>query len=252
MHSQRFHSFIDQLSIHSYLTEEERQVLLALPAMRETIPSQATIVAPEEVVQSCYVVLNGLLARVSHTREGRRQILSFYVAGDMPDLQSLIRPRATFGLCALCESEIVRIPHTALREVIRAYPGISDALSREMVRESTIAAEWIVNLGGRTAIERIAHLFCEMAVKTGTAQERDTRFPFPIKQTMLADATGLSAVHVNRSLQALRKEKVLRFEQGYVEIPNWQVLVDVAGFDGSYLESERSLHFANSDWSTKT
>jgi len=246
MHSQRFHSFVDRLSTHSYLTEEERQALLALPTSRESIASQATIVAPEEVGQSCYVVVKGLLARISHTREGSRQILSFYVAGDMPHLQSLMHPRAIFGLFALCESEIVRIPHTALREVIKAYPRVSDALSRELGRESNIAFEWIVNLGRRTAIERIAHLFCEMAVKTGTAQERDTRFTFPITQTMLADAAGLSAVHVNRSLQALRKEKVLRFEQGYVEIPNWQALVDVAGFDGSYLESERSLHFANS------
>jgi CRP-like cAMP-binding protein len=137
-----------------------------------------------------------------------------------------------------------------LREVIKAYPGISNALSREMVRESNIAFEWIVNLGNRTALERIAHLFCEMAVKTGAAQERDTVFTFPITQTMLADATGLSVVHANRSLQALRKEKVLRFERGYVQIPSWRALVDVAGFRGAYLESERSLQFANHDWST--
>jgi CRP-like cAMP-binding protein len=133
----------------------------------------------------------------------------------------------------------------ALQQAMVKYPGISEAIARELVRESDIAAEWVVNVGARTAKERIAHLFCEMAVKSRSDEPHYTQFSFPVTQTMLADATGLSTVHVNRSIQSLRRDELLKFEQGKAQIPNWKALVNVAGFDPGYLQSEKPLRFTH-------
>jgi CRP-like cAMP-binding protein len=238
-------SFINQLTRHTSLTEEEQEVLRGLPATDGGVHRNETIVRRETIVKSSCIVVQGLVARANHTEGGARQITSFYVPGDMPDLHTLMRPRATFSLHALCESEILLIPHGALRNVMNKYPGIAEAFCREMVRDSDIAAEWVVNVGVRPAKQRLAHLFCEMAIKTGMTQDEDAKFSFPVTQTTLAEATGLSTVHVNRSIQSLRREELLRFEHGEVYIPNWLALVKVAGFDSAYLEDEGPRRFAN-------
>jgi CRP-like cAMP-binding protein len=235
--------FVNQLSSHTRLTDDERAALMNLPVLGQRFRGEQTVVQREEVVQNTCVIVSGLLARTSHTKEGDRQITSFYVKGEMPDLHSLMKPRTTFGLRAMSESEIVRIPHSALQELASKYRGIAEAFSRELVRESDIMAEWVVNLGRRTAKERIAHLFCEVAVKNGAADREEASFSFPVTQTTLGDATGLSTVHVNRSLMSLRQDGVLRFEHGTAFIPSWSALVKVAGFDRDYLETRRPLRF---------
>lgn len=172
---------------------------------------------------------------------GGRQITSFYVAGDMPDLRTVMRPKATFGLCAVCPSEIARVPHTAMLTAMRGFAGISEAFARELVHEGDKTSEWLVNLGTRTAKERIAHLFCEIAVKTKTDKDTNTEFYFPVTQLVLGDATGLSTVHVNRSIQSLRRQGVLKVEHGRVCVPDWKALVEVADFDRGYLEPDRPM-----------
>jgi CRP-like cAMP-binding protein len=238
-------SFIHQLTKHTILTEAEQEALWGLPATDGGIHRNETIIQREAVVKNSCIVVQGLVARANHSEEGGRQITSFYVPGDMPDLHTLMRPRATFSLHAICESEILLIPHVALRNVMKTFPAVTEAFCREMVRASDLAAEWVVNVGMRPAKQRLAHIFCEMAVKTGMAQDVDAQFSFPVTQTTLAEATGLSTVHVNRSIQSLRKEELLRFEQGEVYIPNWQALVKAAGFDSAYLEDEGPRRFTN-------
>ena len=237
--------FIDRLLLHTSLNGEEQAAILELPGRALKVEGQCIVVRRGEIVDSSCIVVNGLLGRTGLTKKGDRQIISFYVAGDMPDLHSVMRPRQTFGLQALCESEIVRIPHAALRQAMNSYPAIAEAFSRELVREGDIAAEWVVNVGRRPAKDRIAHLFCEMAVKTCKPTEENTRFSFPVTQEVLGDATGLSTVHVNRSVMSLRQRGVLRFGHGQATIPCWKALVDVAGFDQSYLETDRPLRFAH-------
>jgi CRP-like cAMP-binding protein len=235
--------FVDKLSRHTALTAEEQQVLLELPMLGGSVRAEEIVVPRETTVESTCIVVAGLLARTNYTQDGQRQITSFYVAGDMPDLVTLMRPRPAHSLRAVCNSEILRIPHRALQEAASNYPSIAEAFWREVTREGDIAAEWVVNLGARTAKERLAHLFCEMAVKMECVQDTDTHFDFPVTQTDLGEATGLSTVHVNRSLQALRKDGLLRFEHGKVVIPDWQAMLRAGDFDGSYLETEKPLRF---------
>jgi CRP-like cAMP-binding protein len=235
--------FASKLSRHTALTPQEQQALLDMPLSGGSVRPEEIIVPREGTVQTSCIVVTGLLARTNHTQEGQRQITSFYVSGDMPDLFSLMRPRPTHSLRAVCTSEIVRVPHRALQAAASNHPGLAEALWRHVTLEGDIASEWVVNVGARSAKERLAHLFCEMAVKMECVQEADTHFDFPVTQTHLAEATGLSTVHVNRSLQALRKDGLLKFEHGKVVIPDWQAMITAGDFDGSYLESETPLRF---------
>ena len=113
--------FVEHLSAHTYLTEEERVALLDLPTSTARVPKDYTVVRQEEVVHSSCIVLSGLLARTCEGKDGGRPITSFYVAGDMPDLRTVMRTKATFGLCAVCPSEIARIPHTAMLTAMRCF-----------------------------------------------------------------------------------------------------------------------------------
>jgi CRP-like cAMP-binding protein len=228
--------FVERLGAHTCLTEEERLVLLSLPTSIYQVSTEQALVQPNEPVQSSCIVLRGILAGTSNIQDGERQITSFYVPGDMPDLHTLLRPKANFGLRAICSSDIARVPHAALLEAMRRFAGISEAFARELVREGDVRSEWVVNLGKRTAKQRIAHLFCEMAVRTKMDKETHTEFPFPVTQAVLADATGLSTVHVNRSIQALRHEGLLSFVRGTAQIPDWKALAKAADFDRGYLE----------------
>jgi CRP-like cAMP-binding protein len=235
--------FVDKLSRHTALTPEERQVLLDMPMSGGSVRAEEIVVPRETTVQNTCIVAAGLLARTNYSQDGQRQITSFFVPGDMPDLFTLMRPRPAQSLRAVCNSEIIRVPHRALQEAASNYPSIAEAFWREATREGDIASEWVINLGARSAKERLAHLFCEMAVKLDCVQEADTEFDFPVTQADLGEATGLSTVHVNRSLQALRKDGLLRFEHGKVVIPDWQAMVRAGDFDGSYLETEKPLRF---------
>lgn len=127
------------------------------------------------------------------------------------------------------------------RRIASNYRDLGEAFARQLVRDSDIASEWVVNLGKRSARERLAHLFCEMAVKTKKDRETGTEFAFPVTQTVLGDATGLSTVHVNRSLQSLRRQGVLNFEHGTAQVPDWKAFAEVAGFDRAYLEAETPM-----------
>ena len=237
--------FVSQLLTHTSLLPEEVEVLLNLPSRVERVVAEKSVLHRESTVQSTCVVLKGLLARTSDTKQGGRQIVSFYVSGEMADLQTFLLPTKIFALRAMSDCEVLRIPHQALQAAFKKYSGIAEALSRAMVRDANIAAEWVVNVGARTAKERIAHLCCEMAVKNGVARGPNARFAFPVTQAILGDAAGLSAVHVNRSIRALREDGLLLFEHGIVEIPNWQALVELAGFEADYLSPEQPLRFAD-------
>jgi CRP-like cAMP-binding protein len=230
--------FVAQLSSHTHLIDEERDALLGLPVRGHRATNKETIVRREEVIQNTCVVVSGLLARTSDTHYGSRQITSFYVRGEMPGLHTWMRPKATFALRAMSETEMVLVPQCALHKLASKYPAVSEAFSRELVRESDIMAQWVVNLGRRSAKERIAHLFCELAVKNGAAEGEQVNFAFPVTQTVLGDATGLSTVHVNRSLTSLRQDGALRFEHGEAFIPRFSALASVAGFDGAYLHDQ--------------
>jgi CRP-like cAMP-binding protein len=228
--------FVDRLSSRSILTDEERQAVLTLPSEAAQVPVHRDIVRLGEVVDhSCFVV-EGMVGRFGQNTEGERQITALHIPGDMPDLHSVVSPRAASALQALSTTTFLRVPHRALRSVAARYPAIAEAFWRDCVADAAIMSEWIVNVGCRDAKARIAHLLCELALRYGIdVHAADAAFPFPITQEHIGYATGLTAVHVNRTLKALKDSGAVSLGGRAVRVLDWDALVRLGEFDGTYL-----------------
>ena len=225
-----------RLLLRSPLREEEQCAILDLRGETRRYVAHADIVRPGEMVESACLVVSGLLGRYDQMLDGQRQVTSFYIPGDMCDLHSLVVPKASWSITAVSAATVKFIPHFQLRELCNRHPAIAIAFWRDGTVDASIFAKWVGNLGRKDAKARIAHIFCEMGTRMEAAG-LGTRvsFDLPATQDQLADAAGLTSVHVNRTLQELRREGLLTFERGRLEIPNWDRLAEVAEFDPAYL-----------------
>jgi CRP-like cAMP-binding protein len=175
-------------------------------------------------------------ARFDLMSDGSRAIPEFFVAGDMCDLPSLVAPRAGWGLTALSTLELVQIPHGALRDLARTYPEIGMAFWRDCTSDAGTLAKWVANIGRKDGMARIAHVLCEMGLRmeaAGLGTRR--RYRLAITQEQLGDAMGLTSVHVNRTLGALREVGAVDFSKHEVNVLDWDQLTRIAGFDEQFL-----------------
>jgi CRP-like cAMP-binding protein len=189
--------------------------------------------------RSC-LVLDGFAATYKMTGDGKRQIMAFHSPGDIPDLQSLQLKVLDSSLGTLTACKVGFIQHEVLRDLCRRYPRINDALWRETLINAAIFREWMTNIGRRDAYNRIAHLFCEWIVRLrAVGLVRDRVCDFPMTQNELADATGISTVHVNRVLQELRGNGLITLKAGTLTILDWEQLKQAGDFDAAYLHLDR-------------
>jgi CRP-like cAMP-binding protein len=237
-------AFLHKLMARTILTEAEQAVILSLPGTPQQLSAREDFVERDDGQSSACLVANGLCARVVHTLGGGRQITGFYVAGDLPNPHSIMVPNASTALQAICPTQTLRIPHSELRKVALTHPGIGEALWRDAVCAVDISVEWIANLGARRAKIRLAHLLCEMAVRYGIAAEGSFEYEFPVTQEALGAATGLTSVHVNRSLKALREEGSVVIRGKQVQVPDWKKLQECAEFDSAYLQMQEPMRFS--------
>ena len=228
--------FLDKLISRSSLDAAEQRAILALPAHPDQIETNRDFVRlGERVHHACFVVA-GLVGRFGQNRDGNRQITAVHIPTDMVDLHSVVAPDACSALQALAVTTILRVPHEALRAAARRYPAIAEAFWRECVVDSAVLSEWVVNVGRRDARSRLAHLICEVACRVeGAGEKVGFAFSFPATQTHLADMTGLTPVHVNRSLRTLRDDNIVDVRARMVRILDWTRLVETGDFDSGYL-----------------
>ena len=228
--------FLTKLNSRSMLDADAQRAILALPAHPVQIKTNRDFVRLGERVDHSSFVLEGLVGRFGQNREGSRQITAVHIPTDMIDLHSVVAPDACSALQALAVSTILRVPHSALREAARKHPAIAEAFWRECVVDAAVLAEWVVNVGRRDAICRMAHLLCEVACRSEGAGRADKgRFDFPATQTHVADMLGLTPVHVNRTFQRLKAEKLIQIEQRTVHVLDWETLAFVGDFNSDYL-----------------
>lgn len=222
------------------LTAREADVLRALPLSMKVVEESADVVSEGDRPTACCLLVEGVLFRYKMLGDGRRQIMSLHVPGDVPDLQSIYLEVMDHSVGALAPSKVAFIPHAALRELIRREPGIAEALWCDTMIDASIYREWVSNVGRRSSLERAAHLMCELFVKFDAVGLADPDgCPFPLTQGELADALGISIVHVNRTLQALRADSLIVLKGSYLRIPNFDALAAAGGFDPTYLHLDR-------------
>ena len=229
-------NLIRKLESTSTLTDEERQAIRRLPAtIRLIVPGQDLVQDGERPGQ-CGLIVEGWSYRYKLLDEGRRQILSFHVVGDVPDLQSLHLGVLDHSLAALTPCTFALIPHESLRRLTGTYPDVAALLWRETLVDAGIFRIWITAIGRRSAYGRIAHLFCELYLRQeAVGLAADLRCPMPLRQTDLADATGLTTVHVSRVMKALRTEGLITLRDRLLIIHDWSRLAEAAKFNPTYL-----------------
>jgi CRP-like cAMP-binding protein len=218
------------------LSPEERAAVAALPSRVVPVAPDERLHAAGDRPDSCLVVLDGLISSSRDIEDGKRQIMSFYVKGDMPDLRTLHLGLIDCDVFAMSPGRVAVVSHGDLRRLLDAQPRIAAALWRSTLVIAAIYREWIVNIGHRSALARVAHLMCEMMTRlesVGLAQ--GSTCDLPLTQAHLSAATGLSAVHVNRTLQELRRRGLLAFGNGRLSIPDRAALAQVAHFRPDYL-----------------
>jgi CRP-like cAMP-binding protein len=230
-------SLIRRLESIAPVSDEERQAIAALPITVRNLRADQDIVRDQDRPSQCCVILEGFACRYKLLPGGKRQIVSFHIPGDIPDLQSLHLEVMDHNLGTIVASKVAFIPHETVRLFLRAHPRITDVFWRETLIDAAVFREWVVNVGRREAYGRIAHILCEVYVRlraVGLVNGRS--YLMPVTQAELGDATGMSTVHVNRTLQELRRDRLISTPRnGQVVIESWDGLQKAGEFDETYL-----------------
>jgi CRP-like cAMP-binding protein len=219
--------------------EEENALAEAISGTREVAAGRVIIRAGAPVSESTLLV-DGVVSRYKDLPNGERQIQELHVTGDFVDLHGFLLKRLDHNIGAITDCLIATVPHDRLERITRELPHLTRMLWFSTVLDAAIQRETILSIGRRDALSRIAHLMCELCTRLGVAGRCDGhRFALALTQTDLADATGLTSVHVNRMLKQLREQELMTFRNGEVQIHDWDGLARVAQFDGDYLHLER-------------
>ena len=224
------------------LSDDEKQVLQDLPVQVESLkPGQDIVRIGEHASRSC-LLLEGFTCVYKLTSDGKRQIMAVHVPGDMPDLQSLHLKVMDMSIASISTSMVGFIQHNALKQACERSPRLTAAFWRETLVDASIYRDWILNIGQRGAYPRVAHLLCELLVRLKAVGFADNdSFRLPITQAELADAIGITPVHMNRVFQALRADGLIEAKRGKVTILEEKRLKEEGDFDPLYLHHIKNV-----------
>ena len=228
--------FLQRLSHAAHLMDSDNLVMEKLCRLPRDVAAKKYISRDGDEMVSFPVLLSGWAARYQILRNGSRQITRLLLPGDAFYFDSSPDAVAIEEVITLSPCEIVNIAHAEMSRVIDRLPAISEAMRNYGCMENAILATWIVNCGRRDALERMAHLICEVHYRLSLIGEveRD-QFFFPLTQDDLADVLGLTPVHINRKLQQLRQEGLITLQSKQMKILDLRELQQIAGFDSAYL-----------------
>lgn len=218
------------------VADEERRVLEGAIARTVTFRADEDMVREGDRPGESKLLLEGFAARYKILGNGKRQITNIHVPGDFVDLHSFTLKVMDHAILALSPCKVAAVPHEALRRITEEHPHLTRLLWLNTAIDGAIHRQWLVMHGRQDARGKLAHLICELFLRleiVGGTQGRS--FHLPVTQAELGDVLGLSTVHVNRTLQDLRGDGLLRWERTTVEILDWERLCGVAQFDPAYL-----------------
>ena len=200
-----FNALIRKLEHIHPLTSEEMAALEKSCVRTVRFSANRDVVRKGEQPEDCHILLDGFVYRYTMFEDGRRQILSFHVPGDIYDTLHFLLPEADHNIATLTPCTVALVSHQAIIGLTEQFPRIARALWKETLIEAAMFREWIASLGRRSAYGRIAHLICEMYVRlNAVGLARDFTIQWPITQSVMGNLQGLSTVHVNRTVQELR------------------------------------------------
>lgn len=215
---------------------DDRAAILSLPFRLRRLDPGTYLIREGSLPGHCAVLVDGYAFRQKMTGDGSRQILAVCIPGDAVDLQNIFLDISDHSVQMLTQGTIADLERAPLQELVLSRPRVGRAIIQLTLVEASILREWVVNVGRRTARERIAHILCEFAVRLemrGLISGHG--FELPMTQEQLADATGLTSVHVNRVLKGLEADGLICRRRRVVHFVDWRALQDAGDFSRAYL-----------------
>jgi CRP-like cAMP-binding protein len=232
---------VRKLEAHYPLTEHDHAAILDLPYTLRRLEAQSYTMREGDRPERCAVLLSGYAFRHKLTGEGARQILAIHIPGDALDFQNLFLQESDHNVQMLTRGLVAEVPSSAIEALALNNHDVGRAILVSTLVEASIFREWALNIGRRDARSRVAHLLCEFAYRLTTLGLKPTgTYELPMTQEQLADATGLTSVHVNRVLQALQRDGLLDRDRRMVRFPSWERMRDVADFNPRYLHTRET------------
>lgn len=232
--------FLSQLQLHGGLQPEEETAVRSLKLEERRVGARVEIFNNQRNCDSVCILLKGMAAESKTLSTGKRQILFFHVPGDVLTIRGAMSGRVDSDVSTLDPCTLGVTERSRFLELLFNNPGVARALWRKAAAESAVLRNRIVSLGRRSSEARLGHLLLEMRAQMLARMNcPDGVIEFPMTQQELADALGLSMVHVNRTLQKLRAAGLI-LVRPRIRILKLRELQELADFDGGYLENLRS------------
>jgi CRP-like cAMP-binding protein len=225
-----------RLEAFTRLSSDDKAAIAKISKTSRVIAPRRDLIREGENPKYVHLMLDGWACRYKALPDGRRQIVAFFVPGDFCDLNVYVLRQMDHSIGAITRLSVADISRDEMDRLTASFPRVTQALWWEALVNAAIQREWTLNVGQRTAYERIAHLLAELFLRLRTVKMTNgTSCDFPLTQNDLADATGLTAVHVNRTLQELRRDGLIELERRRLTIPDMQRLMEAAMFNANYL-----------------
>ncbi|MDB5724022.1 MAG: Crp/Fnr family transcriptional regulator [Novosphingobium sp.] len=225
-----------KLETHAALGEADRQAILSLPFTRNTLQPHAYIIREGDDPHHCAILLSGFAFRHKCTGDGARQIVALNIPGDALDFQNLYLDVSDHNVQTLTQAEVAVILRADVQNLALLRPSIGRAIMASILVEASIFREWMLNVGRRSARQRLAHLLCEWSLRLDAqGLTGEYGYELPMTQEQLADTLGLTPVHVNRTIKGLEADGLLVRDRRWIGLPDWERLRELGDFNERYL-----------------
>lgn len=235
--------FVQKLKNLAELGAADMAAITALTTHPRHYPAKQDMIREGDKPGPVFVILKGWACRYKILPSGTRQIMAFLLPGDACDLHIGMLAEMDHNLQALTPCEVALIPGERMEMLLEDHPAVARAMYKSQLIDEGILRSWIVSMGRRNSVERVAHLMCELYLRSFSISSTD-EVAFPISQIVVADALGMTPVHVNRILKELRLAGAMTLQRGNLLITDALKLVQIAGFDENYLHRRKAVTFS--------
>ncbi|MDA3858742.1 MAG: Crp/Fnr family transcriptional regulator [Roseovarius sp.] len=219
------------------LTEAEISVLEGLHKRRRTFIAGRDLVHQGQLDQAAYILISGWACSYKLLEDGQRQIVDFQIPGDFLGLRSVVLHISDHSVEPVTDIEVTEVHVADLMQAFSKTPRLATAVLWAASRDEAMVVEHLINIGRREAEVRVAHFLLELGARLAlVGLGSKAGYACPLTQYLMADALGLSSVHVNRVLRKLREAGMVTFRDGFVTFDNYDRLVEFADFEMTYLD----------------
>ncbi|MBV9346666.1 MAG: Crp/Fnr family transcriptional regulator [Pseudolabrys sp.] len=233
-------ALLTRLEAIAALSDKDRALLASLKIEPKQLKAGEALQPQGSRPSHSALLIQGTMARLQEMTDGARQIVSFHLPGEIPDLHSLHIERMDHTLSAVRPALVGTIAHDELRRVIAQSGHLGAVLWRETLIDAAVFRQWITNNGKRGSLAGMAHLLCELFLRAqAIGQAKNESWEMPFTQAELGEAIGITSIHANRILKQLKTEGAAAIEKSVLHIIAWDKLQAIAGFDATYLHLKR-------------